>query len=143
MSVVFNAVREIVSLTQVNCGKCGATYAINERFRAEKQKKGGGWHCPYCQCTWGYFGETEAQRLKTQLDAQIKQTEFARQNAKAEREAREHTERRLSATRAVSTRLRNRIKNGVCPCCHRSFENLRRHMTSQHPHFAAEKSESA
>lgn len=24
---------------------------------------------------------------------------------------------------------------GVCPCCNRSFTNVRRHMTSQHPDY--------
>jgi hypothetical protein len=136
MSTVLNAINEVVTLTQINCGECGATYAINERYRQQKLDKGGGWHCPYCQCSWGYFGDTEAQKLKKQLEAQVRQTEFARNNAKAEREAREHTQRQLRAVKGVKTRMANRIKNGVCPCCHRSFGNLRQHMQTQHPAFS-------
>lgn len=34
-----------------------------------------------------------------------------------------------------STTLR-RIAAGVCPCCRRSFTDLARHMSSQHPDYA-------
>lgn len=129
---------ETVVLTQINCGECAATYAINERYRKQKLDNGGGWHCPYCRTSWGYFGETEAQKLKKLLEAQQRQTEFAKNNAKAEREAREATERRLTAQKAAKTRLRNRIKNGVCPCCTRSFTDLRRHIATKHPDFQPE-----
>lgn len=39
-------------------------------------------------------------------------------------------------TKGVVTRTRNRIANGVCPCCDRSFTNLQRHMASKHPDYA-------
>lgn len=124
-----------ITLTEINCGSCGGTYALNERYRAKRQEEGNGWHCPYCQCTWGYFGKTEAQQLREQLEAEKRRTEWAQNNAKAEREAREATERRLIARKAANTRLRNRVKNGVCPCCSRTFINLQQHMKSQHPDF--------
>lgn len=124
-----------VTLTTINCGECGGTYAINERYRAQKESKGGGWHCPYCQCNWGYFGETEAQKLKKQLETERRNVEFYRNNARSERDAREQTERRLVARKAANTRLRNRVKNGVCPCCSRTFMNLHDHMKTKHPDF--------
>lgn len=34
------------------------------------------------------------------------------------------------------TRIRNRVGHGVRPGCRRTFENLRRHRTNQHPGFA-------
>jgi hypothetical protein len=37
--------------------------------------------------------------------------------------------------KGVKTRMANRIKHGVCPCCNRTFLNLQRHMTTQHPSF--------
>ena len=53
-----------------------------------------------------------------------------------ERDQREAAERSLAAQRGVTTKLRKQIAAGVCPCCHRSFQNLRRHMDGQHPDFA-------
>lgn len=29
-----------------------------------------------------------------------------------------------------------RVKNGVCPCCNRSFQNLKRHMNTKHPNWS-------
>lgn len=45
--------------------------------------------------------------------------------------------RSLTAQRGATKRLSNRVKNGVCPCCTRSFHNLREHMKTQHPDFKA------
>jgi hypothetical protein len=39
------------------------------------------------------------------------------------------------------TKIKNRVGHGVCPCCTRSFQNLARHMASEHPTFAAEAAE--
>jgi hypothetical protein len=39
------------------------------------------------------------------------------------------------------TKLKQRVANGVCPCCHRSFVNLHRHMAGQHPDYTKEQSE--
>lgn len=36
---------------------------------------------------------------------------------------------------ATKTRIKNRVKNGVCPCCNRTFENLARHMQAKHSDF--------
>ena len=37
--------------------------------------------------------------------------------------------------RGVATRMKNRIKVGVCPCCNRTFQDLAKHMASQHKDF--------
>lgn len=37
--------------------------------------------------------------------------------------------------------MKNRVANGVCPCCNRHFENLERHMKGQHPDFQPEAGE--
>lgn len=128
-------INEVVELTAINCGECGGTYAINERYRKQKEQKGGGWNCPYCDCSWGYFGKTEAQRLKEQLEAERRGKELAQKQAERERERTAAANRRARAQKAAKTRVINRVKNGVCPCCNRHFANLHRHMQSQHPDF--------
>lgn len=37
--------------------------------------------------------------------------------------------------RVALVRDRHRFANGVCPCCNRSFEALRRHIATQHPDY--------
>lgn len=124
-----------VVLTEINCGECGGTYALNERYRKQQHEKGGSWHCPYCQCGWGYSNNSENEKLKRELEAEKKRKEWAQQEARNEQERRERAERQLTAQKGVTTRLKNRVSKGVCPCCTRSFTNLHRHMTTQHPDY--------
>lgn len=48
------------------------------------------------------------------------------------------TERSLAAQKGVTTKIKKRIANGVCPCCNRQFQNVARHMAGQHPEFTPE-----
>jgi hypothetical protein len=132
-----SAVLEVcTTLHTFTCGHCSGVYAIAERYRAKREEEGNGWHCPYCQSKWGYFGKTEAQKLRDELtrkDAQLDQ-ERARQ-----RELRERIQQRdnvIRAERGAKTKLKKRIAAGVCPCCNRTFQDLARHMKGQHPEFA-------
>ncbi len=102
-----------VMLTEFSCGKCGGTYAINERYRLHQYERKGFWHCPYCQTDWGY-AEGELQRVQKRLDAAL-----SRENE--ERDAKEKAFRKLQ-----------RVQRGVCPHCNRSFQNLARHMACKH-----------
>lgn len=116
-----------VSLEQFVCGECGGTYAIAERVVAQKREKGGYWHCPYCQCSWGYH-ESELQKAQKALAAEKDRhtATLSRLNvAAAERDqlAKKHA------------RLQKRIEKGVCPCCNRTFLNLQKHMATKHPEF--------
>jgi hypothetical protein len=61
----------------------------------------------------------------------------ARERAQAERDLREDTERRLSAQKGATTRAKKRHAAAVCPCCNRSFVQLRRHMENKHPGYVA------
>lgn len=128
-----------VTLTTINCGKCGGVYAINERRRAECEQTGSSWSCPYCRCWWGYANNNENATLKRQL-AQ------AQEQAKLERKRKEWAEQQtavvkasLRAQKGVTKRLKNRIKHGVCPCCTRSFQNLASHMKTKHPEYVGKK----
>lgn len=118
----------------ITCYKCQITFAVDASIRARWIDTHEIWYCPNGH-QQHYLGETEAQRLRKQLDAKERELQFARNNAASERAAREQTERRLTARKAVNTRLRNRIKHGVCPCCRRTFTNVAQHMKTQHPKF--------
>ena len=110
-----------VELTQINCGDCGGTYAINERYRLQKQRTGGTWTCPYCKTGWGYSGNSDNERLKRELEAERKRKHEALCRENEERAARERLERKLK-----------RVNRGVCPECNRMFQNLAQHMKCKH-----------
>lgn len=128
------------ALSTVNCGKCGGTYAINERYKEKKREDGGGWHCPYCECAWGYFGETATQRAeKAAKRAHELLAQERDRNAMQEkwlRESRDAADRRASAARGQVTKIKNRVGHGVCPCCNRTFQQLARHMAAKHPNYS-------
>lgn len=125
-----------VVLTVVNCGCCGGTYAINERRRELCAEQGDGWTCPYCKCSWGYFNNSENERLKKELERERKRKEWAEQEALRQREQRIAAEHKARAEKAAKTRIKNRVGHGVCPCCTRTFNNLARHMATKHPGYA-------
>lgn len=122
MSATFT---ELVTLVKMECSRCGGIYAITESKRIYHKENGGYWNCPYCQAEWGYQ-ESELQQLRKALDDKSRALTASRCETLKERQLKEEFERKLS-----------RVKNGVCPCCKRSFTNLRRHIASKHPELNA------
>lgn len=115
------AIQVTVELTEINCGECGGTYAINERYRQQKYQKGETWNCPYCRTGWGYSGNSENAKLKRELEDERKRKEAALCRENEQRAEKEKLERKLK-----------RVGSGVCPDCNRTFQNLARHMCSKH-----------
>jgi len=96
------------------------------------REKGTSFYCPngHSQC----FTTTEVDRLRQQLRAVRDERDWAQKG-------RDRAQRQTAAQKGNVTKLKRRIKNGVCPCCNRSFENLARHMAGQHPDFVPEKTD--
>jgi len=122
----------MTDLTTVDCGVCGGTYAINERYRKQKAQEGGGWHCPYCECSWGFFDDYENAKLRRQLEQERKRKEWAQQEAK-------NAENKRRAAVGQVTKIKRRVSKGVCPCCNRTFKDLAAHMETKHPSWTEEK----
>jgi predicted RNA-binding Zn-ribbon protein involved in translation (DUF1610 family) len=117
----------------VSCYTCGVSFGIVEEMynRAVKNKEGSV-YCPACGNQTCWRGETEAQRLQKELDCE----KARRADDKRYLESRiESANNHLRAEKAAKTRIKNRVANGVCPCCNRTFVNLQNHMKSQHPAF--------
>lgn len=113
---------------------CGLSHAIPKslhRMAVENQKSV---FCPLGH-SWS-IRESEVDRLKKRLSLEERKLcgELARHDQT--REELRATERRRQAQKAATTRLVNRVSRGVCPCCKRSFGDLRRHMKTKHPHYA-------
>lgn len=121
-------------LVTEECYRCGVLFAMPKSLRdsalKHTQKAPGetiSFYCPNGH-SQSYVGENEAQKLRRQLEAQRDET--ARQ-----RSLRDQADASARAYKGAATRARNRSKNGVCPCCGRTFQQLARHMKSQHPEF--------
>lgn len=125
MNSVLTVDRQI-HLVAMHCGECDITFAVPDSFKEERLNSGQAWYCPNGHGR--VFKETEADRLRRRLRSlEATNTHLEDQRAAAERQAR--------AYKGHATRLKKRAAAGVCPCCDRSFQNVARHMASQHPDF--------
>lgn len=127
----------ILILESITCGECCIPFALERAHLQMLKNSGDKFYCPN-----GHhinYTKSENQRLKDELAREKQRAEQREASLKGTadyyRRDRDETVRKLTAQKAAKTRLKNRIANGVCPCCTRSFENLQRHMTNQHPEF--------
>lgn len=118
------------TLKPVNCPRCGVLFGLEKGHQDVLWRKGTDFYCPNGHAQ-GYYQNTDAKKLAR--TEQLLAAERARHDqTRADRDA---AKRRASAARGQVTKIRNRVGNGVCPCCNRSFENLRRHMATKHPEW--------
>lgn len=125
------------------CYKCGIEFAAPEHFVNARLADGQSFFCPNGHSQ--HYTETEVQRLTKQLEAEKKRVEqeklWREQADKKVEEARAETRTARKAEAIVRGKLKaqsERVKNGVCPCCNRTFQNLQRHMQTRHPDFTSE-----
>ncbi len=108
------------------CARFAVPTHVYEAWRCKEKR----WHCPHCgSCRFFSSTETPDQRRAREAEERLEQ----------ERERAHRAEQKASAIGRQYKRMKTRVKNGVCPCCTRTFENLARHMADMHPDFGAEK----
>lgn len=119
-----------ITLESETCCTCGVVFGIESRHRAElrRKKERTSFYCPNGH-SQHYIGDTEADKLRREL-------EWARSQRDSARSALKMTENTLRVVKGHKTRLKKRIANGVCPCCNRNFENVARHIKTKHPEYA-------
>lgn len=109
-----------------HCPTCQMPYAATDDYFRRKSERGESWYCPEGHSA--VFTKSHAakmQELEQELDRQRARTRHAQDQY-------EGAQASARAYKGHATRVKNRIKNGVCPFCHRSFANVRTHMASQH-----------
>tara|TARA_A100001201_G_scaffold143757_1_gene147268 strand:- start:18635 stop:19021 length:387 start_codon:yes stop_codon:yes gene_type:complete len=107
---------------------CGHEVAMLSYMVARRREDKAAMWCPYCGVKNYFTGDTEKEKLRKQIDAERRGRQFAEERAK-------RLDHQRRGEKAAKTRIKNRIANGVCPCCNRTFQNLARHMSSQHPDY--------
>lgn len=127
-----------ITLTQVTCPKCGGVYALSQQYLNEAADLGHfkqTWTCPYCKAERGY-GEGEVDRLKKQVSSAEATAKWHKNRAEEAAKSADHFRSSRDAMKGVVTKIKKRVRHGVCPCCKRTFTDLARHMDSKHPKFA-------
>ena len=118
-------------LTEMQCGTCGVWHALPKIMYDKCVEEGGFWCCPNGHSRGYKEGRRAREEIRLERD-RLKQQLAQRDDdiAALKKVVGEH--------KGKLANLTMRAKNGVCPCCTRSFTNLRRHMASKHPDFKAE-----
>ena len=121
---------ETLSLTKIECGECSIVFAMPTSKYNRCRDQGEGWCCPNGHNR--VFCKSENAKLQEQLNAE-------RQKAVREQQAREQSQAETNELREKNnkitgklSRVYKRVRNGVCPCCNRHFDNLEGHMKTKH-----------
>jgi hypothetical protein len=113
------------------CGACGIEFAAPKSFFDERRKDHKkNWYCPNGHARI-FTGETEAERLARELEAERNAAARLRADLGAKTKS-------VIALRGQVTKSRKRAAAGVCPCCKRTFRQLAAHMGMKHPDYAAQ-----
>lgn len=132
----------MLGYTQQECFSCKVQYWIPDSLEETKQKTRNNENRPPSYCPYGHanYRKPEAvisqeQKIRQERDQLLQNKAYLQDRINEEREGREAAERSAKAYRASATRVKNRAKHGVCPCCNRTFKQLAAHMKTQHPGY--------
>jgi hypothetical protein len=120
------------TLTLIHCANCGMPFGISEDFEERRRNDHMGFYCPNGHSNV-FKGTSEAEKLKRELAEKERSITYLRDAQTSLHNKLTQKNHEIRAHKGAKTRILNRVKNGVCPCCNRHFTNLERHMKNQHP----------
>lgn len=131
----------VVTFTPIDCcyENCGRTFAMTSTMENHYRNNKKAFTCPYCKGTQGFYGKNKEERLKDKIDMLKDEVAFSESQVKKERTRTNHAKRQTAYQKGVTTKLKNRMKNGICPCCNRTFKQLAAHMKNKHPEYMEHK----
>lgn len=110
----------------IECANCGIDYAIPEALYKTRKADQQSFYCPFGHSNFFPKGLTEleiAKRWATRLEREVASRE---EDLRSERASH-------SATKGHLTRAKQRAHAGVCPYCHRNFQQVKAHVERVHP----------
>ncbi len=119
-----------------HCIECGIRFQVPHGFTDQRRQDTRAFYCPNGHSM--SYRESTLDKVTRERDRLAQQIAQKNDEIADERRRREAQERSTIALRGHLTKARNRAKNGVCPCCTRTFGDLARHMKTKHPEFAAD-----
>ncbi|MCW3051631.1 MAG: hypothetical protein JWN14_801 [Chthonomonadales bacterium] len=124
-----------VALNLVTCISCGTPFGIEQVLDHTLRKNGKTFYCPNGHEMVYRVGESEADKLRTQLAQEAKKRERLETDVKRAEGQAKLANRRRAAAKGQLTKLRNQVAEGKCPCCGLLFADLHDHMKQAHPDF--------
>ncbi len=107
---------------------------VMDRYRQSHE-----WFYCYLGHTQHFPQESPQEKLVRQRNEAERKAANATKREEWAKNDLKHEKNRSRALKGVVTRTKNRVKNGLCPCCNRTFTNLAKHMPGQHPEYGAPK----
>jgi hypothetical protein len=124
-----------LDLKSITCAECYNIFGVVDSIIAARRQDGKAFYCPLGHAN--VYQDSAYDRIKKENQNLKSRLTWAKQSeARALKEASE-AKKEKAAIKGQLTKTRNRIANGVCPCCHRTFKQLAAHMTNKHPDFKA------
>lgn len=126
-----------VTLEKVECCSCSLVFGLTTDFVKRRRNDHRTFYCPGCRTSQRWDQESiveREKRLRKNTETQLQRERASHDQTKASLTT---AKLQRSAAKGQLTKVKNRVGKGVCPCCNRTFANLQRHMTGQHPDFAA------
>ena len=120
-------ITQLIYLSKVTCCNCGVIFGIEQVHNQELITTHKSFYCPSGH-SQRYTAKSEAERIKDELTRERQRHD----QTKAELS---YVERQRRSTKGQLTKIKTRIKNGVCPCCNRTFKNIKDHMEIKHPNY--------
>jgi predicted nucleic acid-binding Zn-ribbon protein len=120
-------------LIEKHCPVCCIHYAAPRAMFDMRNADEGPWYCPNGHRL--VFTESAFSKAKTERDQLRRERDQLKQNEAYLEQTLADTARERTALKGQVTKLHKRIGAGVCPCCTRSFTDLKRHMASKHAGF--------
>lgn len=108
---------------------CGVWFAVPSVLHRAFVEDGKTLYCPLGHAVVVKVSDVAALR---------KDLERAKARETAVRDQLVASTRSNAALRGEATKARKRAAAGVCPCCHRSFVQMARHIASKHPGFVSQ-----
>lgn len=127
-----------VNFFSITCDGCGITYAMPQAFHDALNRNHKTFFCPN-GCERHYPQKSDIEQLKEKLKRSELELQATDQQRIKQRIRADSAERSNQALKGVVTRTKKRIAAGCCPCCKRTFQNLRRHISTKHPGYSKEK----
>lgn len=111
----------------ITCYKCGVGFAIPHYLNVKLKENSESFFCPN--------GHSQAYTVSMVAQLQ-KELAAANQATALEKRQKEQAEVRAWKLELKSRKLAKRISAGVCPCCNRQFQDMKRHMETKHKDYA-------
>jgi hypothetical protein len=126
-----------VTMQTIICCVCAIPFGVPSQYKAHLHETKDSFYCPSGHCqSYSKSTETLFQEKLAKLEEEKQyEIQLLKNQVHSKERLIRSKQKENVALKSKHTKFKNRVANGVCPCCNRSFENLHNHIKTQHPEF--------